>query len=202
MSHTNDSVVAPDVSSSAASTPESIWQAVLGELELSISKANFTTWFKSTSILRYERGEAVILVPNMFTRNWLQNKYHKDISKALQNVTGERITKISYELHSQAEAVEEQHKKMEEEKLREEQSTRASIPVPVATMRTPIGSPSIPNATTALNSKYSFENLVVGANNELAIAAARAVTKNPGTMYNPLFIYGGVGLGKTHLIQS
>ena len=72
-------------------TNEQIWQATLGELELTLSKANFTTWFKNTFIVSKKRGEFVIGVPNAFTKEWLQNKYHKNISRALQSITSERV---------------------------------------------------------------------------------------------------------------
>lgn len=162
---------------------EQIWQASLGELELTLSKANFTTWFKNTQILYSKDGEFVIGVPNAFAKEWLKNKYNKHIVKALQNVTNARIKKISYEVISQ----------------------KAKYPKP--TTFTPSFSQKEETMASIdhifdLNPKYTFENFIVGKNNELARAAAQAVVKNPGTAYNPLFIYGGVGLGKTHLIQA
>jgi len=175
-------------------TNEQIWQAVLGELELSLSKANFTTWFKSTAIISKKRGEFIIGVPNGFTKEWLQNKYHKNISQALQNITSERITRIEYILNAAqmtdgAPLVQDITKK------------------PTGVKTQPIVSLVEQNTTNQveskkLNLKYSFDNFVVGSNNELAHAAADAVSQKPGVNYNPFFIYGGVGLGKTHLIQA
>lgn len=186
-------------------SPDKIWNAVLGELEMTISRANFTTWFKNTSILRYGNGEVAIAVPNMFTCSWLQNKYHKEISRALQNVTGERIVRITYELHSQAAAGAAIAEKRAEAAAAMAPATPASMPFVARTApfsAVPSTATPFSGATPFINTKYSFENFVVGANNELARAAAVAVAKNPGTLYNPLFIYGGVGLGKTHLIQA
>ncbi|NQV13554.1 MAG: chromosomal replication initiator protein DnaA [Parcubacteria group bacterium] len=176
-------------------TNEQIWQAVLGELELAISRANFTTWFKSTAIISKQEGEFVIGVPNAFTREWLQNKYHKNISRALQNVTSERITKIEYILKGN---------QISRGNLIQDITEKSAPTVkgqPVVTLNIPKNSNHLPNQNK-LNSRYTFESFVVGANNELAHAAAIASAKKPGQAYNPLFVYGGVGLGKTHLIQA
>lgn len=163
---------------------EQIWQASLGELELTLSKANFTTWFKNTQIIYGKDGEFVVGVPNAFAKEWLKNKYNKHIVKALQNVTNTRIKKISYEVTSQ--------------KTGQTKTAAFTLPAVQKEDLVPTSAEDVFN----LNPKYTFENFIVGKNNELARAAAQAITKNPGTTYNPLFIYGGVGLGKTHLIQA
>lgn len=169
-------------------TNEQLWQATLGELELCISKANFITWFKNTSIASKEGDRIVISVPNGFTKEWLKNKYHKDILKAIQNICPEVIN-IEYKVGQSSDksaagnpkpATDETGEKKEEEK-------------PFA---------SAQNKDNFLNPNYTFESYVVGPNNELAYAACISVSKKPGQSYNPLFIYGGVGLGKTHLLQS
>lgn len=169
-------------------TNEQLWQAVLGELELTLSKANFTTWFKHTHIISAKDGNFIIGVPNGFTKEWLENKYHKDIARALQNVANIRVKKIVYTLSSK-------------ENLEKNISNASNLKKEVETESQKTDyykEKSLQN----LNPRYTFSNFVVGPNNELARAAALAVTKNPGTTYNPLFIYGGVGLGKTHLIQA
>ena len=176
-------------------TNEQIWQAVLGELELAVSKANFTTWFKSTSIISKSEGEFIIGVPNAFTREWLQNKYHKNISRALQSVTSERITKIEYILKGN----QINDGNLIQDIAKEPASAMKSQPVVTLNVPRKNGNGQ---SGCKLNSKYVFENFVVGGNNELAHAAAIASAKKPGVAYNPLFIYGGVGLGKTHLIQA
>lgn len=165
-----------------------IWQGVLGELELSLSKANFTTWFKETSVLLISNGEYVIGVPNGFTKEWLQNKYHKDIARALQNITSNRVTKITYEINKKNTA----------------QAIDSLKPVarPVESFERKQNVMPSQEIQTGLNPKYIFENFIIGPNNELAKAAATAICKNPGKIYNPFFIYGGVGLGKTHLVQA
>ncbi|MBU1167548.1 chromosomal replication initiator protein DnaA [Patescibacteria group bacterium] len=180
---------------------DQIWQAVLGELELTISKANFTTWFKSTCIVDNEDGEFVIGVPNGFTQEWLQNKYHKQISTILQNITGIRVKKIDYKLGAtQKTAAEKEEgplpKQDDSKKFFEKTSPQNTASVSISQ------STSNEQNDLNLNPKYNFESFVVGPSNELARAAAAAVAQTPGTVYNPLFIYGGVGLGKTHLVQA
>lgn len=172
---------------------EQIWQAALGELELTLSKANFTTWFKNTHILQNEDGEFVIGVPNAFTKEWLKSKYNKNIAKALQNITNTRIKKISYELVS---------KKIVQEKQRTPSLQPSTAPQTIDSVSATTTRATESKLPNNFNPKYLFEHFIVGKNNELARAAALAVEKNPGTTYNPLFIYGGVGLGKTHLIQA
>lgn len=162
-------------------TNEQLWQATLGELELCISKANFITWFKNTNITSKEDDKVIISVPNGFTQEWLKNKYHKEILKAIQNICPE-VNNIEYKIGNSSLVTNENQKRIEEKDS------------PVIIKKD--------NIKSFLNSDYNFENYIVGPNNELAYAACIAVSKNPGKSYNPLFIYGGVGLGKTHLLQS
>ena len=183
-------------------TPQQLWQATLGELEILISKANFTTWFKNTSISSYENDKITISVPNVFTKEWLEKKYHQQILKAIRNVTeNNNIKDIYYKIESpsqQKNALQQniniETAKAESEAINQEIKEKiASIPAIERT--SPINS-------SGLNPHYTFNTFIVGKNNELAHAAALAVAKNPGVTYNPLFIYGGVGLGKTHLMQA
>ncbi|MBU0597921.1 chromosomal replication initiator protein DnaA [Patescibacteria group bacterium] len=165
-----------------------IWQAALGELELTISKANFTTWFKNTFISSSENNKVIIGVSNAFTKTWLENKYHKEILKALQNVSDNKITEVTYKV--------ETHKKPG--------GSIKATPKEVATAAS-TGTPENGNGGKngyGLNPHYIFENFVVGKGNELAHAACQAVSQKPGEVYNPLFIYGGSGLGKTHLLHA
>jgi len=165
-------------------TNEQLWQAILGELELSLSKANFTTWFKNTFILNQENGSIFVGVPNAFTKAWLENKYQEKILEALKHVTNNTFSQIFYRVETKPHTE-------------------------IANLKQKIQSIEIENETNnysqdefGLNQKYTFDKFVIGKNNELAHAAAKAVIKSPGTSYNPLFIYGGSGLGKTHLIQA
>lgn len=160
-----------------------LWQAVLGELEVSISRAQFATWFKHTSIVGNEDGRVIVAVPNIITKEWLEKKYHDDIKAVLGKING-AIHSIEYRIGTPAAAA--------------EQSTKAATGASI-TLPTEAAEEAKP---TSLNRRYTFDNFVVGSSNELAYAAAQAVAKNPGTKYSPLFVYGGVGLGKTHLIQA
>lgn len=162
---------------------EQLWQAILGEIELNISRASFTTWFKSTFISAIENSRMIICVPNVFTKTWLEQKYHKEIVNAFKNVGGGEIKEILYKI---------------EMRVQQPQNESAK------TVKIENIVESKPKNTNrfGLNYKYVFENFIVGKNNELAHAASQAVSANPGHAYNPLFIYGGVGLGKTHLLQA
>lgn len=167
-----------------------IWQAVLADFELKISKANFTTWFKNTGIAKYDTGQILICVPNTFTKSWLEKKYNSDIVKTIERVTNKPVKKIEYKV---------ENVKMIEEK----ECTMVSQEPTVSSINTPIYSQQKTTATKfGLNPKYTFTNYIVGKNNELAHAASKAVVDRPGEAYNPLFLYGGVGLGKTHLLQA
>ena len=160
-------------------TNQQLWQAVLGNLELTLSKANFTTWFKNTSIADKTENGIIVGVPNAFTKEWLQNKYHPDILKALKTLAPE-IKEVKYQITGPA-------------------SAAVTGPTPAKEM--PRVAPKKPDNQN-LNPKYTFASFIVGSNNQLAHAASLAVSKKPGSVYNPLFIYGGVGLGKTHLMQA
>ncbi len=167
---------------------EKTWQAILGELELSISKASFTTWFKNTHIIDIENDSVLIGVPNGFTKKWLENKYNKKILEALNNVLGNQniknlIFKISQEAKNKPTS-----KKIDLKKINFSKNSTINK------------SPSIDQFN--LNKKYDFDGFITGKQNELAKAAAMAVAKNPGKIYNPLFLYGEVGLGKTHLMHA
>src|SRR3989344_5077779 len=165
---------------------EKIWQAALGELELALSKANFTTWFKNTFIASRENETITIAVPNTFTKAWLEKKYHTAMLKALQKITDNQIRNIVYKVESRTKAAEEK--------------IQQTIEIGVEK----IESAAEPQAINrfGLNPRYSFSSFVIGKGNELAQAASLAVAQKPGEVYNPLFIYGGVGLGKTHLMQA
>jgi len=164
-------------------TKQELWQAILAQIQLNISEANFATWFKNTQIISQEKGQIVVSVPNSFTREWLKNKYHRSIAKILYNLNKE-IKEIEYVVQP----------------ISTEPQEKTTIPEPEIEQ---LGFQELKTSSkTSLNSKYSFDNFIVGSFNELAHAAGQAVSKNPGLVYNPFFIYGGVGLGKTHLIQA
>ncbi|HVQ45010.1 MAG TPA: chromosomal replication initiator protein DnaA [Candidatus Saccharimonadia bacterium] len=176
-----------------------LWQSVLGELEVSITGANFNTWFRQTSLVSNEAGSAVIAVPNVITKQWLEKKFHGSIKEALMRAD-QSIHTVQYKVGTSAAA-----------------APKAMAPLAASSAKRPVagrgseagGAPrqismptSPPPAQSNLNPRYTFESFVVGSSNDFAHAACQAVAKSPGTKYNPLFIYGGVGLGKTHLMQA
>ena len=163
---------------------KTIWEGALAEIELSVSRANFNTWFKNTFVSRHESGVVYLCVPNAFAKDWLAAKYHKSILRALRNkAPGVRNVEyiISKNNHSKPTEI------VFEEKVFQDQLRLQDLDA---------------NNDDGLNPKYTFDNFVVGSFNELGYAAAQAILKNPGMAYNPLFIYGGTGVGKTHLIQA
>lgn len=168
-----------------------VWQAVLADFELKLSKANFTTWFRSTGIARFENGEVIICVPNTFTKSYIEKKFHSSVVKSMERITGKPIRKIDYSVENV-------------KNINEYECTAAQEPT-VSTLHTPLYKAPTKNIVAqkfGLNPTYTFANFIVGKGNELAHAASQAVAARPGEAYNPLFIYGGVGLGKTHLLQA
>ncbi|MEK7505464.1 MAG: chromosomal replication initiator protein DnaA [Patescibacteria group bacterium] len=160
-----------------------LWDSVLVEFELSLSPANFTTWFKNTGILKEEEGMVFVSVPTQFTKEWLVNHYHKNILRLLRT-KAERVRGVEYIVTKEPERREEM-----------------SLSIVSEDRELPLGEVTV-NQENNLNSRYTFENFVVGPFNELAHAAAQAVIKRPGSIYNPFFIYGNTGHGKTHLLYA
>ena len=167
-------------------TKEELWQAVLAQIQFNISPANFATWFKNTKILFKKEGEIVVSVPNHFSKEWLENKYNKTILKIIRSLN-EDIKEIKYEVPRASSTIEKKPSQSINRYIENEQLGFQEFKV---------------DKITNLNPRYTFDNFVVGSFNELPHAAGLAISKNPGSVYNPLFVYGGVGLGKTHLIQA
>lgn len=171
-----------------------LWQAVLAKIELSVSKPSFLTWFQDTGITEVQNGVATVFVPNIFAKEWLQNKYHKTILHAMRELTPE-VKDVSY-------AVGKLDNPQGQTLLHQSQKRKRFGPNDTFNEETlPIKEFTV-DPETNLNPRYTFDNFVVGSFNELAHATAQSIIKNPGSGYNPLFLYGGVGLGKTHLIQA
>lgn len=168
-------------------TNEDLWKSVLTEMELSLSRANFTTWFKGTSLVSNNHGSIAVSVPNGFIKEWLQNKFNKQILNIIRKYEPD-VREIQYAIGN-TRTVAPSIAKREFVQLISEPPAYDTIDEGA-------------NKTTNFNKRYSFNSFVVGPNNELAHAACVAVSKKIGTLYNPLFIYGGVGLGKTHLLQA
>jgi len=161
-----------------------LWQSVLVDIELAVSKANFTTWFKDTRIVKGDSGIVVISVPNAFVKEWLLTKYHSTILKSLRNLEGS-IHTVEYVINK--------------DDFKRKDGTEIKTPLNIREL--PLTEGEVDRADN-LNPRYTFDSFIVGPFNELAHAAAHAVIKKPGIMYNPLFIYGSTGHGKTHLIQA
>jgi len=163
-----------------------LWQSVLAQIQFHISKANFATWFQNTEITSKKNEVVIVSVPNAFSKEWLSNKYNKLILKIL-HTADEKIKEVDYIIKPRSLKTQESKNPSSVEKLNVEQLNFEEFKI---------------DKETNLNPRYTFDNFVVGSFNELAHAAAFAVSENPGLTYNPLFIYGGVGLGKTHLLQA
>lgn len=159
---------------------KSLWNNVLAQIELGISKANFSMWFKDTYIIKQEDGVVLLGVPNVFVKDWLLNKYHKDILKNLRNF-GEHIRNVEYIVSK------------EENRSPAKEGVNKVNELPLSNFYI--------NKEDNLNPKYTFETFVIGPFNELAHAASQAILKRTA-VYNPLFIFGSTGHGKTHLIQA
>ncbi|MDV6378828.1 chromosomal replication initiator protein DnaA [Sporosarcina sp. GW1-11] len=158
----------------------SLWEKVLSNIEARVSKPSFETWLKSTKLLTYESESATISVPNSFAKDWLETHYVHLITGILSELTGEdRIIEF----------VVPQDMAEHDIKLPKTQ--------PKAVEKVPTT-----NSAGMLNPKYTFDTFVIGSGNRFAHAASLAVAEAPAKAYNPLFIYGGVGLGKTHLMHA
>lgn len=180
-----------------------LWQATLGELELKLSKAHFTTWFRNTFIVDFENHQVVVGVPNTFTKAWLEKKYHKDILNALQNITEQPLKGLAYQVETRP--VEPKAVVFEEKKpIQGISEPQQAYEVAESLGFTPSDQVTSESGTrpSSLNKNYTFNTFVVGKQNELAYAAAQAVAAHPGGTYNPVFVYGDVGLGKTHLLHA
>lgn len=163
---------------------QQLWQAILGSLEVSLSKANFNTWFKNTSILEKNDEYIIVGVPSTFSKDWIASKYHQELLKVLKTIAPE-VRDIKYQVGNNkiAGSVNKQQNTNETNSVSNYKEVANTI-------------------ASGLNPQYIFDTFVIGKHNELAHAASLAVAKNPGGQYNPLFIYGGVGLGKTHLMHA
>lgn len=167
-----------------------LWENSLKEMEELVSKANFSTWFKNTFLLKINDGTALIGVPNPFVKDWLLNKFKNQILKSLRDQE-EEIKSVDFIVSTPDKAKQYQQKEM---KIRERNHKRSSQSLSLENFYV--------DKESNLNPRYTFDTFVLGNFNELAHAAAQAIIKQPGIVYNPLFIYGATGHGKTHLIQS
>lgn len=176
---------------------ERLWQAVLGDIEISLSRGNYMTWFKNTTLIKLDDDSVIVGVPNIFIKNQLEKKY-ADLIREVLDRNSIPSTNVIYKIQTATSS----KNKAANEPLDEPYAGKQSSLIETKT------SPNTPASSLAhsyrrgINKDYTFENFIVGSGNELAYAACQAVAAEPGTKYNPLFLYGGVGIGKTHLIQA
>lgn len=164
---------------------EELWNLTLNELEVQLSRANFATWFKNSRLVDRRDGTVYVSLPNHFAKEWVENKYQKNLLGVLRNFDSS-ARKIEFVVRT--DNMKPAPQKMTAEAL-EKFENRIELNFQI-------------DPETNLNSRYTLESFVVGPSNELSFAAANAIVEEVGTKYNPFFIYGGVGLGKTHLIQA
>jgi len=159
-----------------AGSAQEIWEAALGELQVQVNKSNYRTWLQKTVGLFYQDGQFVVGVPNTFISEYLDKNQRSLIEKTLIGITNHDI-KVVFQVANR-------HNSTESYSAQEE-------------------TPPVPRTSTPrFNPKYTFDSFIIGNGNRLAYAAAMGVAENPGRSYNPLFIYGGVGLGKTHILHA
>ena len=206
-------------------SPKQIWKTALGELQLLMTDANFNTWLRDTQVVSYEDGTFTVGVPSPYAREWLQQRFAGTVKRTIEGLLGTSVN-LAFVLQPNAEA-----QNRVQRGSRTAGATGSAEPFgqrapggrpPEATEGAPRGGSQgsrmadsrastlpmpgiVPSATRrvpGLNARYVFDTFIVGAGNRLAHAASLAVSDHPAETYNPLFIYGGVGLGKTHLMQA
>ena len=163
-----------------------VWQGVLGEIEVTVSSSSFTAWFKNTKLEIISDKEVLIIAPNIFARTQLEKRFHPQILEALAH-NGINAPSISYNVES---SNKKPRVNREVDKSGQQETAK------------PLILPSRKSHSSNLNPRYTFDNFIVGSSNDLAYAACQAVAAHPGEKYNPLYLYGGSGLGKTHLMQA
>ncbi len=163
--------------------PEWVWEAARAQLQVQMSRRDFNTWLRDAVLVAHEDGAFIIGVPNAFAKEWLRNRLHREIKRALEAAAGQSV-EVSYVVD--AARVQQSLNAFNGPLMSSFEEEEEGLPTPLA----------------QLNPKYTFDRYIVGPNNRMAHAAALAVAERPGQAYNPLFIYGGVGLGKTHLLHA
>ena len=169
-----------------------VWKNALAEIEQQISPANFSTWFQGTSIISNDDGHIIIGVKNSFYVKQLRNRYLDLITTALKNNNID-VKSINFEVQAKVKS-----------KVRSREVTARDLPIKkqLSTIKQQRAIKDSSNHETGLNQKYTLDNFVIGSNNDLAFSAAKSIIDSPGDRYNPFFLYGGPGLGKTHLVQA
>jgi len=167
---------------------DELWQAVLSDIELKISRPNFLTWLKNSRLVESQDGVALVALPNNFAKEWVEVKYNKLILGSMRGLSG-TVKKIEYVVEGNLSKKPTRHK------------VAAQTPITMSEGQLAFQEMRV-DPKTSLNPRYTLDSFVVGSFNELAHSAMSAIIDSVGIKYNPLFVYGGVGLGKTHLIQA
>jgi chromosomal replication initiator protein len=190
----------PQLGAESRRSLKDLWRAVLGELQLAMTKANYDTWFKETAVISEEDDVFCVGVPNAFAREWLENKYRGPVRASLQRLVGRTVDVRFVTVPAGASAA----NAAQRANSANSGQNRADPAAPAngAGAVAPPSERRGDGATAVLNARYTFATFVVGSNNRLAHAAALSVAERPGHSYNPLFVYGGSGLGKTHLMHA
>ena len=169
-----------------------LWQSVLGEIELTVSHATFTTWFKNTELIDQNDASVIISVPNIFAKKQFEVKFNDQV-KGVLSKNGINPKKITYTINTSG-----KHTRLNRETTNNMTPVTSADDLLSEKTKSRTVTPSVGN----LNPRYTFDSFIVGSSNDLAYTASQAVAANPGVKYNPLYLYGGVGLGKTHLVQA
>ncbi len=174
-----------------------VWRAALGELQVSLSPANFETWLKETALVAVDDNRFRVAVPNGFAKDWLETRYRSLISQTLARIVGYSV-QVDFEVRDGLAAA--QGDDGEQVVATAAGNSLPPMPTPVRLEPGRVGGTE--GGSASLNPRYTFRNFIVGSANRLAHAASLSVAERPGHAYNPLFLYGGVGLGKTHLMHA
>jgi chromosomal replication initiator protein len=169
-----------------------VWRAALGELQVSLSPANYETWLRDTQLVDVEEQRFRIAVPNGFAKDWLETRYRSLISQTLARIVGYSV-QVEFVVGASA-----------TEPDGATDAAEPAAPTPPASQHVRVEPTRVggEGGATNINPRYTFSNFIVGSANRLAHAASLSVAERPGHAYNPLFLYGGVGLGKTHLMHA
>ncbi len=173
-----------------------VWQAALGELELQMTRATFNTWLKPTKVVAYDQDNLVLGVPNGYIKDWLENRLYTPIQRTVSGILAKPID-VQFIVWPDEQGIEQTD---DLPLLNNENTTHTDLMQPGPANGN--GHKTNGNGHASLNPKYTFDTFVVGSSNRLPHAAALAVANSPAQAYNPLFLYGGVGLGKTHLLHA
>ncbi len=175
-----------------------VWRAALGELQVSLSPANYETWLRDTQLVDVDEQRFRISVPNGFAKDWLETRYRSLISQTLARIVGYSV-QVEFVIGSAPAAAATDGSPDGD---RAAGQPRAADPAGASQVRVEPTRVGGEGGTTNINPRYTFANFIVGSANRLAHAASLSVAERPGHAYNPLFLYGGVGLGKTHLMHA